>query len=56
VRPAPLQVIGADEREANECTGPTASITATCRPHPQFFGDFGIPVDGAIHLTIGEAF
>jgi hypothetical protein len=28
----------------------------TCRPQPQMFGDFGIPVDGAIHFTIGEAF
>jgi hypothetical protein len=57
VRPAPLQVIGVpDERLNNVCPNPITEIGVACRPHPQFFGDFGIPVDGAIHLTIGEAF
>ncbi len=57
VRPDVLQVIGVpDERVSTICPSQTAGITTTCRPHPQFFGDFGIPVDGAIHLTIGEAF
>lgn len=55
VRPDILQVIGVPDQRAAVCVDPSR-VTARCRPHPQFFGDFGIPVDGAIHFTIGEAF
>lgn len=55
VRPAPLQVLGNDGRPG-PCPPGVIASAVTCRPQPQMFGDFGIPVDGAIHFTIGEAF
>lgn len=54
VRPGPLQVIGTDTR-LGLCAD-VRNVTTPCRPNSQFFGDFNAPVDGAIHLTIGEAF
>jgi hypothetical protein len=55
LRPGPLQVLGNDSRPA-ACPIGTVVTAVTCRPYPQMFGDFGFPIDGAIHFTIGEAF
>lgn len=55
VRPAPLQVLS-NETGLDVCPGDVSSIAVACRPHPQLFGAWGIPVDGALHFTIGEAF